>query len=71
MSDDSDSAGPKTPPQTPSAMHKLGLVPCPKCRGTRTLCDLCNEGGAVAVDTAIKWTLEHGDTEPPSSPKQE
>lgn len=70
MSDD----GPKTPPQTPSAMHRLGLHDCPKCRGTRLLCDLCAEGGKVTLDVATKWILEHpeaADTDPAPAPDTE
>lgn len=54
-----------TPPRTPSAMHRLGLCPCPKCKGTKLRCDLCGEAGYVAVDVAIQWNLEQGDTDPP------
>lgn len=72
---DSDDSTP-TPPQTPSAMHRLGLVACPKCKASgldagtgeplsRLPCDLCGGGRYIAVDAAIAWTLAHGDTDPP------
>lgn len=65
MTDPADDE-PPTKPQTPSAMHRLGLVPCPKCHGAGgygdSACTLCNGGKAVAVDAAIAWSVEH-DTE--------
>lgn len=65
-----------TAPRRASGQHSIGLVPCPKCKGSgldmhsgepleRLTCDLCNGGRVVAVDVGIKWSLEHADTEPP------
>lgn len=61
----------KTPVESPEARRrsssatKIGIVPCPKCkRDARVDCDLCSNGRMVAVDSAIQWTMEHGDTEP-------
>jgi hypothetical protein len=67
--DDSDEVTPVASPQArrSSSAQRLGLVTCPKCKGdARVDCDLCNSGRMVAVDSAIAWTLAHGDTEPPT-----
>lgn len=68
MIDDNDD--PPTPAQTPSALHRLGLVVCPKCKESTLgfLCDLCNGGRRVPVDQAIAWQISHGDTDPASKP---
>jgi hypothetical protein len=67
MVDDDD----KTPVESPdarrrsSSSHRLGLVDCPKCkRDPRVDCDLCSNGRVVAVDVAIAWSMQHGDTDP-------
>lgn len=51
MSDDN------TPARTPSAMHRLGLVPCPACRKAdgEVDCKLCENARVVPVDKAIEW----------------
>lgn len=63
MSDEDE----KTPVRTPSALQKLGLVPCPHCKKTKIepnkflnpdgtkKCTLCDGGGAVPVDVGIEY----------------
>jgi hypothetical protein len=65
MNGDDDEAE-KTPPRTPSAQAKLGLVVCPKCEGTGLehgadgiTCDLCSGGRRVAVDVGIEYAQKH------------
>lgn len=60
-----DDEEPKTPPATPSALHRLGLVACPKCQAAGrdaagATCDVCRGGKHVAVDHAIAWRLSQG-----------
>lgn len=59
MVDDPD----KTPVRTPSGTHRIGLVPCPKCKRALVPCDLCldDEGRParyVPVDVAVRWSVE-------------
>lgn len=66
----------KTPVHTPAAkrasgQHRLDLgaqgkgnVTCPKCKGTRVLCDLCKEAGEVPTAIAVEWEAKHRDTDP-------
>lgn len=63
MTDDDE----KTPVRTPSGTHRIGLVPCPKCkRDARVDCDLCLDDQGrivryVAVDVALQWSVENGE----------
>lgn len=71
----------RTPVHTPAAKrasgqhrldigaHKKGYVRCPKCKGTKLLCDLCNEDGEVLAAVAVEWESAHHDTDP--APKKE
>lgn len=43
----------RTPTESPSAMHRLGLATCPKCDGGRFIagvtCPFCEGGGRVTL----------------------
>ena len=62
MTDDNGS-GPKTPPETPSALYKLGLAVCPACLGIGKLnvmkkeikCQFCDGARRVTVEKATMW----------------
>lgn len=70
MTSSSDDA-PKTPPETPSALHKLGLHECPACKGHGVLaiqkgqhrvlndeplkCQFCDGAKRVSIDRARMW----------------
>ena len=62
--DDEDDEADKTPPRTPSAQQRLGLIVCPRCKGNgndiehTTPCILCHGGKRVAVDKAIEYNLK-------------
>ncbi len=54
MSDDE-----KTPVQTPSAMHRLGLATCPCCEGSGArdgeTCPYCEGAGRVTLERHGIW----------------
>ena len=60
-------------PEKPSGERTIGFVPCPACREGGESCSLCDGGKLVAVDVAIRWTVEHGSQPslPPPPQKEE
>jgi hypothetical protein len=63
-----DDPGENTPPDTSSALLKLGLAICPCCEGTGTLvrllssgltmdhlCEFCGGGKRVSIDKKKEW----------------
>jgi hypothetical protein len=60
VTDKFDDDEPKTPPESPSGLQKLGLEHCPECRGTGRFedggtCSLCKGGRRVTREQARIW----------------
>lgn len=44
-----------------SGQHRMGDVPCPKCKGTTLPCTLCKGRREVSLSVAVAWNVEHGE----------